>query len=388
MPNPSPFSRLRQGLWARARNTPTPVFALAVGVALTMGVGLVVQTVAPQPPLIVIADSGTFAEGADSLSESSLFVEFDYLAGKGLSSQPGQGAVYEMVLEGTPEGALRTLGTFFGVEGDVFQSEYFSPQWQGYVMGSQDWSGPSLTMTWNGSGGWYYSDPSVYVDPICEEIPAPEGSGELPGWECYPPETGLALPSPAEAQALAQEAFRVGGLDVATEDIYVLSDDEWGIGVSATMVVGGEPTALEWTMYWVPGPTLASASGHSGRAVSRGLYDTVSPVDAVRRLASGSWWGAPAVDYEHFDHDVHAEESSLGEGQPFEASELTIIGSTATSVLVWDAFGGQWIVPGYLLRYGQEEWERASVISLKEGVINLQEVTTIDESPPQEDGEE
>jgi hypothetical protein len=57
-------------------------------------------------------------------------------------------------------------------------------------------------------------------------------------------------------------------------------------------------------------------------------------------------------------------------------------------VLVWDALGGQWIVPGYLLSYGQEEWERASVISLKEGVIKLQEVTTIDESPPQEDVEE
>jgi hypothetical protein len=55
---------------------------------------------------------------------------------------------------------------------------------------------------------------------------------------------------------------------------------------------------------------------------------------------------------------------------------------------VWDALGGQWIVPGYLLRYGQEEWERAAVISLQEGVIKLQEVVGIDESPPREDGSE
>ncbi|MFT6972835.1 MAG: hypothetical protein ACJAV4_000038 [Pontimonas sp.] len=388
MSNLSFFSRLREGLRAGAVNTPTPVFFLVGGVALTMVVGLVVQTVAPRPPLIVIADSGMFAEGAESLGESGLFVESDYLAGEGLSSQPGQGTVYEMVLEGTPEGALRTLGSFFGVTGDALQSEYFSPQWQGYVVGSEDWSAPSVTVTWNGSGGWYYSNPSAYVDPICEEIPAPEGSGELPGWECYPPEPGLALPSPAEAKALAQEAFRVGGLEVATEDIYVLSDDEWGIGVSATMVVGGEPTALEWTMFWVPGPTLASATGHSARAVSRGLFDTVSPEHAVQRLASGSWWGAPALDYEHSDHQGHAQESSWGEGQPLEARERTIIGSTATSVLVWDALGGQWIVPGYLLRYGQEEWERAAVISLQEGVIKLQEVMGIDESPPREDGSE
>lgn len=349
---------------------PRPVSYLGLSALLVIATGIVVQSVAPPKPLIVISDSGMFAEGSEFSGDSSLYLQVDYLAGDQLSQEEGSAPVYEMVLEGTPEGVLATLGDVFEVEGEAAQSDYYSLDWPGYAMGAEDWSGPSLVLTWNGSGSWYYSDPAAYPEPLCEEIPAAEGSDELPGWECVPDNPELPLPSAAQATTRALEAFQAVGLEATLEDVHVLADDEWGIGVSVSSRVNGQPTALEWTMFWAPGPVLASASGHSSKAVKRGNFDTISPFAAVDRLVSGSWWGAPAVDYDHLD-SFHSHDGPLVTDGLLDGGPVTIISSTPTSLLVWDSSGGQWIVPGFFLSYGEEEWEQSAVISLSSDVLSI-----------------
>jgi len=366
-----------------AASAPRPVVILASGMVATVVVGGVVQVFAPErAPLIVLADSGFSAAESQMPGDSFRFAEADYRAGAELSDKPGEGVVYEMVLGGTPEDRVSELGRYFGVEGEPRPSEYFDPQWPGYVVGPEDWSGPSVVLSWNGSGTWYYSNPDAYPESICEEVSATESVEGVTGIECRTPDPVGPLPSPEEAKAEAAEAFRAGGFVVSTDAIEVLVDDEWGIGVSATTPVGGSATALEWSMYWAPGPILASASGHAATAVSRGTYDTISPVAALERMSSGRWWGAPPLDYDN----LYPEEF-YADGVPYDAPveqdsgeplRVEVGSSTPTLLLVWDALGGAWLVPGYLMRFGEQEWESSVVIAVGDGVIQIQEVMLID----------
>jgi hypothetical protein len=353
----------------RPARFPLPVILAAAGVIATFTLGLVVQGTAPKPPLILLADSGVFAEGSEFAGDPAFTL--DYVAGPELSGNPGVGSVYEMVVEGSPEDVLSQLAPLFSLEGEPRESRDYSEAWPGYVVGDEDWENPSLLLTWKGSGSWFYTNPTAYPEPVCEEVPAEEGSEELPGWECSPADPGLELPTASEARRMAWDLFRNAGLEANFEDVVVLTDDEWGVGVSAAARVAGEKTALEWTMFWAPGPVLASATGHSATPVYRGEYETVSPRDAVDRVSSGSWWGAPPIDYDAPHDDFHAEESMVLDDSFFD-QPIIITGATTTSLLIWDSDGGQWIVPGYALSYGASDFAATTVVSLTADTLRIE----------------
>jgi len=404
----------------RARN-PRMIKAATNGSLLSLGslavVGLVVSTfVNPvQEPLFTLASSDGFAATAESDMRIGMWVEYEYLVGDGLSSEPGTGPVYQMVLEGQPETVVAGLAEQFDIAGSPQQSQYFDPNYPGYVAGPEDWTGPSVSLTWNGTGPWYYSNPAAYPEPNCTEVEATDGSGEV-YYECDNAVPEGDLPSAAEAQEQAAEIFQATGLDVSASDVRVLSNDEWGVGVSASLRIDGVETALEWSMYWAPGPVIASVSGHTAVPVARGNFDTVSAVDAVPRLDSGAWWGSPGPDYYGFmmgtesllreattdegiisDEEVVEEpvtEEEFGEEvdpevlpevlpepslpEPIQPAEpevvtLTVRSSDSTLLLVWDASGNAWIVPGYILRFGPEQWDWNAVVSLIEGIIEFPE---------------
>jgi hypothetical protein len=246
---------------------------------------------------------------------------------------------------------------------------------------------------------------------LFSEVPAPEGFEE-PYYECENPTPSGRVPTEAEARAEAAKIFQATGLSVSAEDVRVLTRDEWGVRVSAALVVDGVETALEWSLYFAPGPILASATGHSVSLLERGSFDTISPVDAVDRLASGMWWGSPGPGFYSYDlmstsaravegaEDMpvedggelpppDGEEAPGGEGEvplpepevPLEPEmptepevvRLTVTSAEATLLLVWDAAGRAWLVPGYVMRYSDEDWGLNSVISLIEGVIEVPE---------------
>jgi hypothetical protein len=405
----------------RARN-PRMVKRAATGSLLGLSslaaVSLVVTTVLTpaQDPLFALAESGGAAEMASSDRLGGWWVQYEYLAGDSLATTTGSGPVYQLALAGEPTSVLETVAAQFGVPGEPRKSQYFDEFYPAYVVGTEDWTGPSISVTWSGTGSWYYSNPAAYPEPVCREAPAPEGFDE-PYYECENPIPTGALPSPEEAREQAAAIFQATGLSVSASDVRVLSSDEWGVGVSAALVVDGVETALEWSIYWAPGPVLASASGHSISVINRGEFDTVSPVAAVDRLAEGRWWGAPGPAYYNYDQIVgialdspvarddgyevpqeepveepveepDAEPVPLPEPElPLEPDfpaeqefpeepevvQLTVISAEATLLLVWDAQGGAWLVPGYVMRYSDDQWGWVSVISLIEGVIQIPE---------------
>jgi hypothetical protein len=279
---------------------------------------------------------------------------------------------------------LTELGSVYGVEGVSGPSQYFDEQWPGYVLGPEDWSGPTLNLTWSGTGPWYYSNPAAYQEPTCREIIPEEGSEDLGGFECENPEPSGPLPSVEEATALAVDLLQKSGLDVVESDLTVLANDDWGVGLSAIQELDGVDTALEWSVFFAPGPTLASVSGHAATPISRGEFTTVSPLAAVDRLASGQWWGSPAPLYHSGFDSVFADGLLMDEPyypEPGEVITLTVESSEEAPLLVWDASGTAWLVPGYIMRHGSEPWNASAVISLEDGVIQLPEPTMVDIMP-------
>ena len=351
---------------------------------LALVLGTLVQVVFPPAPrtLIVLADSG--AASAESFGDISLAVDYNYVPGPGLSGAEGSGRVYELSLQGNPLDLLTELGGVYGVEGVSGPSQYFDEQWPGYVLGPEDWSGPTLNLTWSGTGPWYYSNPAAYQEPTCREIIPEEGSEDLGGFECENPEPSGPLPGVEEARAMAVELLQKSGLEIEESDLTVLANDDWGVGLSAIQKLDGVDTALEWSVFFAPGPTLASVSGHAALPISRGEFTTVSPMAAVDRLASGQWWGSPAPLYHSGFDSVFADGLPMDEPyypEPGEVLTLTVESSEEAPLLVWDASGTAWLVPGYIMRHGSEPWNASAVISLEDGVIQLPEPTMVDIMP-------
>jgi hypothetical protein len=42
---------------------------------------------------------------------------------------------------------------------------------------------------------------------------------------------------------------------------------------------------------------------------------------------------------------------------------------------MWDVNGAAWIVPGYILRFGEALWDSAAVTSLEDRVVEIETVT-------------
>ena len=56
-----------------------------------------------------------------------------------------------------------------------------------------------------------------------------------------------------------------------------------------------------------------------------------------------------------------------------EIISLTVTDAEATLLLVWDASGNAWLVPGYVMRHGEDPWAWTTVISLMDGVVQMPE---------------
>jgi hypothetical protein len=56
-----------------------------------------------------------------------------------------------------------------------------------------------------------------------------------------------------------------------------------------------------------------------------------------------------------------------------EIISLTVTDAEATLLLVWDGNGNAWLVPGYVMRHGEDPWAWTTVISLMDGVLQMPE---------------
>lgn len=413
---------------------------LASGVTLAVAVVAVGSLVAAsqlrQAPLFTAA-TGTSASAfaADDAASSSLriaqWVNYEYVAGSGLSTAPGSGSVFQLERTGTAADTLRDVAPAFGLTGEPTKSQYFDEAYPTYVIGAEDGTAPSLVITGAGTGNWWFNDPTAYPSFVCVAVERAPGEAEpaddiLVDPICEVPEQVAAAslaPSEPEARQQAASLFTATGLDVAAGDIRVTVDD-WQTSASASLTVDGVATAIDWTVSWSAATgKVSSASGHSIDVVDRGSFGTVSAADAVGRLHDGRWFGAAGPEYQGgmsilaydgartaespaqgtegtedipapdapVDSPTEPTETPLPAGpteppaptkQPVEPMPLpepiepetvsvTVEEAEATLLLMWDSEGNAWLVPGFAMQHAEGWWN--TVVSLDEGVIELPE---------------
>jgi hypothetical protein len=255
-------------------------------------------------------------------------------------------------------------------------------------------------------------------------------------WALEP--TPELIPSTSEITAQALDLFAATGLAVTAEQLRIYRD-EWGASASAALRVDGEATGVEWYVGWNSTGELSYASGHSVSATPRGEYRTISPVAAVDRLGDWRWYGSVASEiYEEIyggglERGVSdAPQSFEGEEQIGSAPEspegsaaiedelapevlpsddapvenpggekpdeepgfdvmpvypegeqqlvtVTVNSSRAVLLTIYDAAGGAWLVPGYLMFNSEGFFD--AVIALEDGVIELPEPIDYDIMP-------
>ncbi len=409
---------------------------LAATAAVSAGALVVGNVLAPTAPLFTAAASaGGGGESAAFATDSriAMWVDYRYLAGEGLSTDGGRGTVYQLRRTGDANGVLRTTAQALGLAGDPRPASYSSPDYPSSLIGPEDGSGASLTLTWAGTGDWWYNDPKAYPEPVCVEVPATAEDGSDASYQdCTQPEIPASesrAPGEQEARRLAARLFAATGLDVDPAQIRVTADS-WQTIATANLVVGGTKTALEWSVAWSPLGTISWAAGHSIEVVERGGFDTVSTAAAVDRLSDWRWFGAAGPDYVNNNAVMYAADGMMARGaeasdapaptdgmtepapetptdapstepsdgtttdpgtdplpepEPLpaptpETVTVTLEHAESTLLLLWDADGNAWLVPGYAFENPDGGFWNA-VVSLVEGVIRLPEPVEVQPLP-------
>lgn len=398
-------------------------------VALVAGLSLP-QFLTPQP-LFTMASGGssamTSAESAPMAADAKVgmiwpgYVQYNYLH-DGLSDQGGRGHIYQAQLVGDPTEILTKLMNFFGVQGEIVKDEWSTPQFPSFSVQSKNGSIETyLSIYWSGTGNWNYStwDSSLWSCSGSDEVvndssdSSSSASTDVATEEaraCNQPQpTPELIPSEDQMRQQAAELFKQLGMEIEASSFKTYRDD-WGGSAYVELSFNGMPLPITVSVGWDLRGQLSYASGQSFELIDRGEFDTVSAQAAVSRIQEGNWYGsAPSSYYENqpfygmardavatgsavavdsgesmaIDGDMVApstepSESGIAVGEPsptdFETIEpeivdLTINRSETAMLGVYDANGGFWLVPGYIL-YNDQGWFD-SIISVVEGVIEL-----------------
>lgn len=309
-------------------------------------------------------------------------ITYNYVAGSELSDQGSSARVYKVELAGDPDVLLARLMRVFDVNGITNQTIDVGPDSKGYQMltaGSQDGTSKSINISWIGSGSWWYSNPSAYPQAECIEFTTPEeGDAYCSNYREQKPTPEL-VPSKAEATAEAVRIFKSIGFNVDPADIRV-SSDVWGAWASAAMQLNGEDTPIEYSISWSSIGKLASVSGHSAKFVDKGDFKTISAKKAVERLSD--WRFSGSISSSAYDKyfSQSTQVMPLGTPEPGtkdlslpEPTPTTVVvelnKAIKTHVMIWDASGETWLVPGYIF-IGDGSYINP-VFSLEDGVVAL-----------------
>lgn len=364
-------------------------FGIALVLALVGSLALIASMALPRP-LISLGENRGAPEGPAMrgmvASDSKMAImpyKFEYVAGAELSNDTGTGKVYELKLEGSPETVLQRAAKAFGLKGEVLKSSYWSAENPSYFIGSEDGSSPSVSIWWNGTGNWYYSNYAAQPEQPCLRTDKAEDGSEY----CaeYPEQkpTPELIPSRSDVLQEAQRIFGATGLRVSTEDIAVYRD-QWSASATASQRVAGQETAITWSIGFDSRGNLAWASGNSVTEVERGEFQTISARSAVARLSDWRWYGAPANNaYPIAEPSNKMSTLDMPAISPGETKTvvITINGSSNHLLQIWDKSGGSWLVPGYGLT--GSNGSVTFVVSLIEGVIELPEPIAIEPGMPE-----
>jgi hypothetical protein len=178
------------------------------------------------------------------------------------------------------------LAAAFGISGTAVAS------WGSWNVGPTDGSGPTITLSSDGTASFYYYDPSVQFGG-CAPVTYTAGAGAAES-AVADDSAVCALPTTMSTTAIDDETatqrvkdlITAVGLDPATFEFDVQADaspESGYLSVAAYPLVGGARIDLAWWFSFV-GDQLSGANGQLAPVVAAGDYTVISPAQAVARL--------------------------------------------------------------------------------------------------------
>ncbi|QGQ20392.1 hypothetical protein GC089_15855 [Cellulomonas sp. JZ18] len=268
------------------------------------------------PPIAVQQQAERLAEGAAAATaaadaRSMIAPGFGMrttFTGEGLPTEAGEARAwaFDATSVATAD-AARRVAEALGVTGEP------RAEWGQWVVGPNDGTGPTVTLSGDGLGNVWFHDPTR--DPsACGTFPdgatsdggrsdgagsqaVPEPAAVDPGFA--PSVPAPAAPEPADpsvcdagstptgdaAVAAARDLVERLGVDASGYEFSVLDDSGLPglVQVQAAQVVDGTQSGVAWSVGLV-GDGVQSASGPLAALVELGTYDVISAAQAVDRL--------------------------------------------------------------------------------------------------------
>ncbi|GIG27329.1 hypothetical protein [Cellulomonas denverensis] len=261
--------------------------AAVAAIAVVGGAGYAVGRGSDGPvtatPLIELASGGTGTEQATAAMDTRMWSpgRVVFSAADGLGDQPGRARAWALDPGAVTAETVAALAAALGVTGEPVQQD---GSWQ---VGSQDGSGPGVTVYADGTAAVNYYDPDR--DPwTCAQAAdagqAAEAEQTIDPVAPCEPATGGA-PGAEVAEAALRDVLTAVGLDPAE---FQFSHQESGGGagsfVSAERVIDGQSTGLTWSAT-VVADGVQSLSGQLAPLVDLGEYDVIGATSAVQRMA-------------------------------------------------------------------------------------------------------
>jgi hypothetical protein len=296
----------------------------------------------------------------------------------------------------TPE-QVAAVATALGVVGEVRTLP--ADQGGGFMVGPDDWSGPTLNVGTDGMLSWWYSPGpmagmsvpacGIAIDPMPVDAgaadtvpvtgditvvdtvavdPAVSDPGTVPE-PCPEPQPPANVPTAAEAEAKARALFESLGVDLGSYQLEMYAD-EWGANVNAYLVLDGMRTQLSMSVGFGAEGAITWASGYLAAPLRGDDYPRVGVEAAVQRLNDQSnWWMYPMVmakggvaamstasDGAVTEPAVAApiEPAPVDTGAPVEPMPVdttpivvTLTDPAPSLEMMWADDGTIWLLPGY-----------------------------------------
>jgi hypothetical protein len=379
-------------------------------------------------------DGRAAAGEADTAQDKSMLwyqpYEYIYKPGALLSKEPSKGNAYKFTLTGDGSKELDSLIEWFDIEGNVTIDPYNYDKTHFFIGDIENYDTQSLSLYWSNLGSWYFSNPEANqsidsscgldIEPRTAEASTDDsisnegstGSGEpmniseesdlyiTPVEPCFEQIPPTDLPTKEDAKNTAYELFSTMGLGLDANDI-VVNSDEWSVTANYSLVIDGEKTNVIYDIAWY-GPEVAYASGSFAKPELIQEVDMISAYDAVNRIEDYRWWGSYyqdvmgyAIAYSTSADDSTNSDDSITtleipaplDGEPgdsgdispeewlepaMETVEVVFDSAEQKLLMVWDASGNVWMLPGYVYKTSNDKYYGSpAVVAVEASLINL-----------------
>lgn len=338
---------------------------------------------------------GATGEAAPAADAMTRLAWMEFVLGIDLPALDGDSPAWRIDADVDPA-QVAAIAAALGLTGDP--AEQPADWGGGWIVGPNDGSGPSLTVSADGLGSWWYSggpmaggwacaEPAVVSDGTGAEgedivvEPAPDGRGT-----CEVPEPPANVPSGEEAETLMRDLLVAWGVDPTTVEMDNYAD-QWGANVTAYLLLDGQRSPIAWGASFGGDGELLYANGVLGTPEQVADYPRIGAAAGFERLQDGStWFGGggfgvadSAVVRGAATPSDAAEGGPLavdpavdvmpGAPEPGSAIQVTITGVEEELWMVWDADGVVWLVPGYT--FVADDGGRYSVPAIPDDLIEL-----------------